>query len=687
MIPRAPFRAVLSVAAVLLLSGALAGPALAKRDVDDLLAISALEDRRSLGDGELAKFLEDENAETRAAAARAFGRIGYDDGVAPLLKRLNDTDAAVRFEVIFALGQIGKEDARDALVRIAGSNGAAGERAAAVQALGKLGGDGAAEAILPFLADPDPAVRAGAAWALARTGDEVAGLDLAPLLEDPDASVREMAVWAGGRLAVHDLGAATIRLLEDESPEVRLAATKAIGQIGSKDAVPKLQLMVRDPDWRVRVNVATALGQSEDLTALPGLTLLAPDDNVHVRAAVAAALATVPYHYKKDDILFPFAMDPEPEVRGAAGVSFAVGQESRKSAIPEHFQMMGDSTSTYVVGKMFESFADASRRMERGLPLYQWRGAACFYMRGRLDREDIPLAEQIAAAYQLGAFDTANPWPRTTLVKALDKRHWAVKAAVIHALCEMTPSEQADAAVHKAETPGLLRKVLDEDPDAREHVDLRLELAQGIGSFEGADAQAIARELLNDEDVRVREAAAESLEKMGEEKPEVRPAGPLPGQAAPLDDAYLKSRPGKFTAVVKTNRGEFEIELLNQEAPRTVQNFVDLAEKRFFDGLSFHRVVPNFVIQTGCPIGNGWGDPGYAIRSETNPLPYERGMVGMANAGKDTGGSQWFVTHSPQRHLDGRYTLFGKVTEGMEVVDAIRVEDTIESIEIKRKLF
>jgi len=111
---------------------------------------------------------------------------------------------------------------------------------------------------------------------------------------------------------------------------------------------------------------------------------------------------------------------------------------------------------------------------------------------------------------------------------------------------------------------------------------------------------------------------------------------------------------------------------------------VDLAEKGFYDGLIFHRVVPNFVIQTGCPLGNGWGDPGYSVRCEYSPLRYERGMVGMAHAGKDTGGSQWFVTHSEQRHLDGRYTIFGRITRGQDVVDQVLVEDRIQSVKIVR---
>ncbi|HNE83992.1 MAG TPA: peptidylprolyl isomerase, partial [bacterium] len=116
--------------------------------------------------------------------------------------------------------------------------------------------------------------------------------------------------------------------------------------------------------------------------------------------------------------------------------------------------------------------------------------------------------------------------------------------------------------------------------------------------------------------------------------------------------------------------------------PISVLNFVELAEKKYFDGVYFHRVVPNFVIQTGDPTGTGWGGPGYSIVSEYNTLHYSRGVVGMASAGKDTEGSQWFITHSDQTHLDGRYSIFASVENGMEVVDQIQVGDQVKKIEI-----
>src|SRR6185295_9299405 len=136
------------------------------------------------------------------------------------------------------------------------------------------------------------------------------------------------------------------------------------------------------------------------------------------------------------------------------------------------------------------------------------------------------------------------------------------------------------------------------------------------------------------------------------------------------------------TAVVTTQRGSFTISFLPEEAPLTVDNFIELAKRGYFKGISWHRVVPNFVIQDGDPRGDGNGSPGYTIRCEINDAVYKRGAVGMALSGKDTGGSQWFVTHSRQPHLDGGYTVFGNVTEGMNVVDNIARGDAIRSIVI-----
>ena len=133
-----------------------------------------------------------------------------------------------------------------------------------------------------------------------------------------------------------------------------------------------------------------------------------------------------------------------------------------------------------------------------------------------------------------------------------------------------------------------------------------------------------------------------------------------------------------------TDRGEIELELYPEHAPVTVNNFVFLAGDGFYDGVTFHRVIADFMIQGGDPTGTGRGGPGYRFADELagNPLRHQRGVISMANAGPDTNGSQFFITHLPQPHLDGKHTVFGKVLEGMDVVDAIRQGDCIRSVTV-----
>jgi len=139
-----------------------------------------------------------------------------------------------------------------------------------------------------------------------------------------------------------------------------------------------------------------------------------------------------------------------------------------------------------------------------------------------------------------------------------------------------------------------------------------------------------------------------------------------------------------YRATVHTSKGDIVLDLFPQYAPNTVNNFVSLATDGFYDGTTFHRVISNFMIQGGDPTATGRGGPGYTFADEfhMNPLTHETGVLSMANAGPNTNGSQFFITHGPQPHLNGRHTVFGKVTAGQDVVDAIRQGDTITAIEI-----
>jgi peptidyl-prolyl cis-trans isomerase B (cyclophilin B) len=136
-------------------------------------------------------------------------------------------------------------------------------------------------------------------------------------------------------------------------------------------------------------------------------------------------------------------------------------------------------------------------------------------------------------------------------------------------------------------------------------------------------------------------------------------------------------------AIMETDKGTIHLDLFDKDAPNTVDNFIKLSESGFYDGLTFHRVIPNFMIQGGCPNGTGTGGPGYKINCEINPNKHLAGTLSMAHAGRNTGGSQFFICHSPQPHLDGQHTVFGK-TEDMDVVNSIRAKDKILSVKIEK---
>jgi cyclophilin family peptidyl-prolyl cis-trans isomerase len=233
-----------------------------------------------------------------------------------------------------------------------------------------------------------------------------------------------------------------------------------------------------------------------------------------------------------------------------------------------------------------------------------------------------------------------------------------------------------------AELAGAYRQALG-DAD----LDFRSALLGALQAQADEVARTALREAAQGDPARVvRERAGAALKELGE-------TAPAPGPDAvqrPLADyrelmaPYDPQAGAVYTprAFVHTARGTIEIHLNVVEAPIACASFLDLARRGFYDGLTFHRVVPGFVIQGGCPRGDGNGGPGFTLRCEVGEKPYGRGVVGMALSGKDTGGSQFFITHLPTPHLDGGYAVIGWVAKGMEVVDQVRPGDVIESVEV-----
>ena len=233
----------------------------------------------------------------------------------------------------------------------------------------------------------------------------------------------------------------------------------------------------------------------------------------------------------------------------------------------------------------------------------------------------------------------------------------------------------------------------------KDYNDAQLAILSALVKLDKAQSFESLRLALNAPDYLVRKHAANlikqndltkdfsNVEKMvGSVKPYDAKTGTKLGQILNTEADYVRAvsrKNGQTKAVLTTEKGKFTIDLMPEDAPLTVDNFIKLARGNYFNGVSVHRVVPNFVMQDGDPRGDGNGGPGWSIRDEINMLEYSRGAVGMALSGKDTGGSQWFVTHSPQPHLDGGYTVFGRVNESdMKIVDTIVRGDKILKVEI-----
>jgi cyclophilin family peptidyl-prolyl cis-trans isomerase len=263
-----------------------------------------------------------------------------------------------------------------------------------------------------------------------------------------------------------------------------------------------------------------------------------------------------------------------------------------------------------------------------------------------------------------------------TLRRHLEHADSAVRAAAAEGLGALAP-------------PGIAGPLLETWKRSQGDVELgaRLAVVDALAAQKDADSAAALKQIAGEDGARVvRARAAAAVKARGLPavwpgfEPVSRPLLDYREAMAPYEPAGREL----FTprAILHTRRGRIEIHLDIVEAPLTSASFMELARRGFYDGVPFHRVIPGFVAQGGDPRGDGSGGPGYTLRCEIGQRPYGRGAVGMAHSGKDTGGSQFFITLSPQPHLDGGYTLFGWVASGMDVADQLRPGDPIDRVEI-----
>ena len=601
-----------------------------------LRAIAILEDERKWSASGLGAFLKHPDAVVRARAVRAVGRLQDSTTVMALLPLVVDSSLAVRREAVFALGQISHRSGRPALLALASKPGEP-LRELAVEALGKLGDTGATQVVTRALDDPAAEVRSAAAVALWRLADSTAVDPLLAHLNDADAQVRWRVLWALEKIVAP--GKIVLRsALQMSDPDVlvRAHAARTIGRQKSVRGMVYLLNALDDPNEAVVVNALRGIQMIADSTCSGCAgTLLKSLSHAHpyVRVTAATALAERFAWVRADsatqlrlaDSLRSRLHDPDAATRGAAARALLTRRGIGELAAVR--PLLADSV-VYVRIAVLEAF--------RALPA---GGDPAAILAERLTT-NATVFERATSAEVMG--DRRDPGAAARLIAAL-----ADTSVLVVASCASALGVLGDTASVAVLTRAYAAHANDPEPDARLSI---IDAVKTLGRTKTAD----------------------SLE---------RAVPPRAASPAVHDEEFFKS-PAARGAIIHTSRGDIEWSFFTAEAPQTVRNFVRLAAKGYFDGDLVHRVVPDFVIQDGDPTGTGSGGPGYTIRCEYNLLHYDAGKVGMALSGKDTGGSQWFITHSPQPHLDGRYTIFAKVVRGMDVVHQIVQGDKITRVEI-----
>jgi len=619
---------------------------------DTLKNLALWEDQRVTGDGKLFAYLDAPNPMVRLRAVEVIGRIQDPSDVSRLLPLLKDRNTRVVDETFLALGQLGSEEAVPALVQVCAS-GSIDHKILASEALGKIGGEKAVETLSGLLHDFQSSVRGAAAMALARAASEEALPALLILTEDPDPNVAWRVIYALEKLESKKIGDRIQKFLSPDRPAlVRAHTARTLGKQKHSGSVNLLCKALGDDDLRVVINAANALGEIGKSKAVEPLgNVVTKHKSHHARRAAAEALGSIG-HRKAKDFLIQALMDKSIGVRVAA--IHALAEAQGKKADMFIGQMLNDG-NRLVRAAAIASVGTAKIKDRAGEMM-------------RIASKDSDPVMRAAAVTALGGLDVEEVPP--FLVGLLLDEDWVVATEAASALKERK---------YKESTPDLIAAY--RSRKGREGVDVRIQILETLKEFapdEGEDVELL-RTCVEDADKRVRTLAAEIIEERG------LPVPPMKSDREFYTERFDPSRlsalappAGSVRALITTPHGEIEVELYGDDAIQTVANFVALTKEGFYNGKTFHRVVPNFVIQGGCPRGDGWGDAGYFIRSEFNRYRYEEGFVGIAHSGKDTGGCQFFITHSPQHHLDGRYTIFGKVRRGMDVVHMMDQGDAME---------
>jgi cyclophilin family peptidyl-prolyl cis-trans isomerase/HEAT repeat protein len=630
---------------------------------EKLAQIIFLENRRECSK-ELIGYLSDDSPETRARAALAVGRIGAPKTGEYLYQMLKDPSLDVAASAAFALGLTVEHSYARKLLEVA-NDLPTSVAAWAVRSGGRLADSTMTDIgneLADYLLHPAPEVREAACYALYYAKAKDAATQLVSFVKtEPDTAVKAAGLFALARLGLDAGTPVFVDYLADADPYLRALAVRGLAPSTSPDAEHYLEIALNDGDKNVVAQAISSLGGRSSLSASQRLgqrlnretdeklileliaalqkqksdqglaavrTHVVTGTTVNIMASALPYLATI----ENDRVILLVDSllngKPDAKVRGAAAEAY--GLLSKASVIP----------------RLAGIFAD----------------------------EDPDV--RAAAFTELYKLDTANR--QFYLNKALADPDYMLTVLALDKIGSDT------LRVYLPKLRELIKSGAGVDIDVRRSVVEALKSFMVPGLRDTAVMDILIAAALDPEFVIRRSAADIYSEYFNEDRYAMAP----PAKTR-LSEQQIKAAIDKYkenpTATISTSKGDIEIELFFDVAPVTVLNFIELAGSGFYDGLSFHRVVPNFVVQGGDPRGDGWGGPDWYIRCEYSTEKYGRGTLGIATSGKDTGGSQFFITLSPQPHLDSRYTVFGEVLKGMEAVDLIVKGDVIQKITIHER--
>lgn len=631
-------------------------PELQVPSLEERALLMLLVDRQTLDDFAVQRALRGD-ASLREDLAVALGRIPDRDGRTVLEGLLIDDEPAVRRAAAFGLGELEDPQGQAALYRaLRDADRETG--VLAVEALGKLGAR-VVDVLEGLLSLPEEERWARLLPHLFRFKEETIVALAERGLTNPDPGLRLRAAYALSREPFPQALPTLRRLLADPEPRIRAWAARAAGLVGGEEDLAALRPLLDDADpgpliHALRSARALVAGGKAQAAAdwAPRLAALMDDPRPGVRAsALEAAGAWASASSEVGDLLAARASGGEAWERGIALVALVQGKHPRAA---EAATAAAESQDEVLRARA----AEAAGAL--GLPA---GGALLERLAG-----DPSLRVRSAA---LSAWLAADPQAGEVARKALADPEPAVQGVALGWLEEhpVVPLAELRAVLPAVSRPGLEEEGLaavraiaaraEAEPLERGAAVTLLETAAAAGPYV------------------LRREAGVSLGKLGRPVPHL---GPADSRGLDTYRAVVQRTRTPRRVEIRTQRGVITARLDCPQAPFTCLNFLNLAGQGFYDGLTFHRVVPDFVIQGGDPKGDGTGGPGYTIRDEINRLRYGRGVLGMALAGPDTGGSQFFITLSPQPHLDGGYTIFGEVVGGHEVLDEIRIGDRIETV-------